>query len=31
MFERVFLKFLKIISGMKQSTPNLMVYGETGT
>ena len=29
--ERVFLKYLKMILGMKQSTPNFMVYGETGT
>ena len=29
--ERVLLKVLKMILGMKQSTPNFMVYGETGT
>ena len=29
--DRVFLKFLKMILGIKQSTPNFMVYGETGT
>ena len=29
--ESVFLKFFKMILGMKRSTPNFMVYGETGT
>ena len=28
--ERVVLEFLKIILNMKTSTPNFMVYGETG-
>ena len=28
--ERVQLRFLKIILGLKKSTPNIMVYGETG-
>ena len=29
--ERVFWKFLKMILGIKESTRNFMVYGETGT
>jgi len=28
--ERVQLKFLKYVLNMKKSTPNYMVYGETG-
>ena len=29
-FEQVQLKFLKLILNLKKSTPNCMVYGETG-
>ena len=29
-FERIVLKFLKIILNMKTSTPNFMMYGKQG-